>query len=71
MNRALMVPAGPPRATVVTPIMYIMLSSGRRLFETMLVSETDPSMRDTELRARTFGSRVTYEGYGRARDEPD
>jgi dihydrofolate reductase len=60
---------------------------GRRLYETMLVWETDPSLRDTELRAafadvwcalpmelietRTFGSRVIFERYGRARDESD
>ena len=88
---------------------------GRRLYETMLVWETDPSLRETGLRAafadvwcaipkvvfsrtldsvrgnarlaegsvaeevavpelietRTFGSRVIYERYGRARDESD
>ena len=63
---------------------------GRRLYETMLVWETEPSMRDDELgtafadawcaipkvvfsraldliETRTFGSRVIYERYGRAR----
>jgi dihydrofolate reductase len=68
---------------------------GRRLFETMLVWETDPSLRADELRmfrypvvvgggtpflppvtadvplelieTRTFGSRVIFERYGRAR----
>jgi dihydrofolate reductase len=72
---------------------------GRRLYETMLPWETDPSMRDDELRmfrhpvvvgggspflppvtedlrldlveARTFGSRVIYERYRRAREESD
>jgi dihydrofolate reductase len=45
---------------------------GRRLYETMLVWETDPSLRETELRAAfADGSRVIYERYGRARDESD
>lgn len=78
---------------------------GRRLYETMLVWETDPSLRDNELRlvdelrmfrnpvvvgggtpflppvteavaldlveTRTFGSRVIYERYGRARSASD
>ncbi|SDD74934.1 RibD C-terminal domain-containing protein [Rhodococcus tukisamuensis] len=54
---------------------------GRRLYETMLPWETDPSLRDDDLRSafadvwclnlvetRTFGSRVIYERYRRARD---
>jgi hypothetical protein len=64
---------------------------GRRLYETTLPWETDPSMRDNELGAafadvwcaipkgvrldlvetRTFGWRVIYERYGRARDGSD
>jgi hypothetical protein len=36
------------------------------------VWETDPSLRETELRAAfADGSRVIYERYGRARDESD
>jgi hypothetical protein len=66
---------------------------GRRLYETMLVWETDPSLHDNEARSAfadvwwrhpvyaavpldlletgTFGSRVIYERYGRAREESD
>ena len=59
---------------------------GRRLYETMLVWETDPSLREHELgflppvtedvpldliETRTFGSRVIYERYRRVRDDSD
>lgn len=60
---------------------------GRRLYEAMLVWETDTPLRDTEARSafadvwcalpldlietRTFGSRVVFERYGRTRGQPD